>query len=259
MITSVSNEKIKYIKKIIKSATFRNEEKKCAVEGIKIISEIDPKLILELVISESFYNVLEKDRELFSNINTTKITIVRDDIFKKISDTKTPQGVIAIKKCSDNSFDNIFKSDQIILALDTIQDPGNMGTIIRTFNALIKGSIIVSNTSVDIYNPKVIRASAGAVFRDNIYISNDLKKDLLLLKSNNYKIYSTVVYDSVNVADVKYDKKTCIVIGNEGKGVDSRILDICDKNINIKINENVESLNASVAAAIIMYEIRNRV
>ena len=81
----------------------------------------------------------------------------------------------------------------------------------------------------------------------------------MLLKSNNYKIYSTVVYDSVNVADVKYDKKTCIVIGNEGKGVDSRILDICDKNINIKINENVESLNASVAAAIIMYEIRNRV
>ena len=131
-----------------------------------------------------------------------------------------------------------------------------MGTIIRTFNALIKGSIIISNKSVDIYNPKVIRASAGSIFRDNIYISDDLKRDLLLLKNKNYKIYSTVVYDSVNIEDVEYDNKICIFIGNEGKGVDQEII---DNNIHIKINDRVESLNASVAVSIVMYEVRNRI
>ena len=131
-----------------------------------------------------------------------------------------------------------------------------MGTIIRIFNALIKGSIIISNKNVDIYNPKVIRASAGSIFRDNIYISDDLKRDLLLLKNKNYKIYSTVVYDSVNIEDVEYDNKTCIFIGNEGKGVDQEII---DNNIHIKINDRVESLNASVAVSIVMYEVRNRI
>ena len=131
-----------------------------------------------------------------------------------------------------------------------------MGTIIRIFNALIKGSIIISNKNVDIYNPKVIRASAGSIFRDNIYISDDLKRDLLLLKNKNYKIYSTVVYDSVNIEDVEYDNKICIFIGNEGKGVDQEII---DNNIHIKINDRVESLNASVAVSIVMYEVRNRI
>ena len=262
MITSANNEKIKYLKKIIKYSTFRKEEKKCAVEGIKIISEINPSQILEVFVSDSFYYLLKKDEKILDNIraNSTKITIIRDDIFNKISDTKTPQGIIAIIQCSNTRINNIFNNNnKIIFALDNIQDPGNMGTIIRTFNALINGSIIISNASVDIYNPKVIRASAGSIFRDNIYISDDLKRDLLLLKNKNYKIYSTVVYDSVNIDDVEYDNKTCIVIGNEGKGVNQNIIDISDKKIHIKINDSVESLNASVAASIIMYEVRNRI
>lgn len=261
MITSANNEKIKYLKKIIKSSAFRKEEKKCAVEGIKIISEINPLLISEIFVSDSFFNLLKEDKKMLENINinSTKITVVRSDIFNKISDTKTPQGIIAIIQCSNTCIDNIFNNNKIIFALDNIQDPGNMGTIIRTFNALINGSIIISNGSVDIYNPKVIRASAGSIFRDNIYISDDLKRDLLLLKNKNYKIYSTVVYDSVNIDDVEYDNKTCIVIGNEGKGVNHSIIDISDKKIHIKINDSVESLNASVAASIIMYEVRNRI
>jgi len=258
VITSASSEKIQYIKKIIKSSAFRKEENKCAVEGINIISEIDPLQILEVFVSDSFFNLLKADKKMLDNINinSTKITIVKNDIFSKISDTKTPQGIIAIIKCNTTFIDNIINNNQVILALDTIQDLGNMGTIIRTFNALIKGSIIISNKSVDIYNPKVIRASAGSIFRDNIYISDDLKRDLLLLKNKNYKIYSTVVYDSVNIEDVEYDNKICIFIGNEGKGVDQEII---DNNIHIKINDRVESLNASVAVSIVMYEVRNRI
>ena len=148
MITSASSEKIKYIKKIIKFSAFRKEENKCAVEGIKMISEIDPLQILEVFVSDSFFNLLKADKKMLDNINinSTKITIVKNDIFSKISDTKTPQGIIAIIKCNTTFIDNIINNNQVILALDTIQDLGNMGTIIRTFNALIKGSIIISNT-----------------------------------------------------------------------------------------------------------------
>jgi TrmH family RNA methyltransferase len=141
-----------------------------------------------------------------------------------------------------------------VLILDGVQDPGNLGTIIRSCVAFNINNLVLSNETVDLYNSKVIRSTQGMIFNINI-IRDDLEKVINNLKDNNYTIYGTNVINGIDVKDVKNNEKYAIILGNEGNGISNEINDLVDKNIYIKMNDKCESLNVAVSGSIILYEL----
>ena len=141
--------------------------------------------------------------------------------------------------------------------LDDIQDPGNLGTIIRSSAAFGIDTIVVSPKTVDIYNIKVLRATQGMLFHINIIV-RELDSFITKLKQDNYKIYGTKVDKGVNIKDISINNKYALVMGNEGKGISDNVSKLCDEYLYIKMNDNVESLNVGVATSILLYEIYNK-
>ena len=184
------------------------------------------------------------------------------DVLKKLSQTDSPSKVMAVVK-KKPEIDTLGNK---ILVLDNIQDPGNLGCIIRSAVAFNIDTIVVSTDTVDIYNPKVVRASQGMIFHINI-LKRDIHKFIPVLKNNDYKIVGTKVTNGHDVREVdggrdikNIDIPECyaLIIGNEGRGMSDNISKLCDEYLYIKMNENCESLNASVAASILLYEINNK-
>ena len=144
-----------------------------------------------------------------------------------------------------------------VVILDRVQDPGNLGTIIRSATAFNFDTIILSNDSVDLYNSKVVRSTQGMLFNINI-LRRDIKEEITNLKSKNYLILGTDVYNGSDVSKYTVNKKFALVLGNEGTGVSEEVKSLCDDNLYIKMNSNCESLNVSVAASILMYELGSK-
>ena len=168
-------------------------------------------------------------------------------VMRFLSELDTPNKVLGI--CNKKS--GVIKGNKI-LALDNVQDPGNLGTIIRSAVAFNYETIILSSTCVDIYNSKVIRASQGMLFSANVVIG-DLKE--IFSNLENYTIYGTKVDGGKELKTISKEEKQIIVMGNEGKGVSKEILDMCDEYLYINMNEVCESLNVAVATSIILYEL----
>ena len=245
MITSKDNETIKEIKKL-KEKKFRKD--KFIVEGIKMVKEaINEKASIDKIV---FCNLaMEKEIENLRNYDYIEVS---EKIFKELTDVVTPQGVLAVINKSINN-KKIDEKANYILALDNLQDPGNLGTIIRTADAANLKQIIVSKDTVDAYSPKVVRATMGAIFRVNIVEVNDLKETLLNLKNENFEIVTTSLQTNNSIYDIDYNKKV-VVIGNEANGVEKEIIKMSDYKVKIPMPGKAESLNASVAASIMIYE-----
>ena len=235
--SSKDNKKIKYIKKL-NDKKYRDEFNEFIIEGEHLVLEAYKcGLLKELVLLEGFT----------INIDVPYIEVT-DSIMKYISNLDTPCNILGIcKKKNDKLTGNR------LLLLDDIQDPGNMGTIIRSCVAFNIDTIILSKGCVDIYNPKVLRATQGMIFNVNI-ITEDLHEFIKNIKGE-YKILGTDVNNGKNLKDIEKVEKFAIIMGNEGKGVKSNLLDLCDEYIHIYMNENCESLNVAVATSIILYEL----
>ena len=177
---------------------------------------------------------------------------VTKKIFEYITEVKTPQGILAIIKKESNE-NNIDYSQDIIVALDGIQDPGNLGTILRTVDSVGLNQILVSKDTADCYNPKVVRSTMGAIFRVKVIECEDLEKTLKEMKKHKYSILTTSLQTENSIYDIKY-KKDVIVIGNEANGVTEKIQNLADKKVKIPMLGKTESLNASVATGVILYE-----
>ena len=205
---------------------------------------------LFLVEGDHLINEAKKAGKIYKTIglNDTYDYEVTKDILDKLSSQVSGTNEIAVVKKIDER-----KINGNVVILDNIQDPGNLGTIIRSAVAFDIDTVVLSNTSVDLYNDKVIRSSEGNIFNVNI-IRRDIKELIKELKEDGYVIYSTTVNGQ---GDFDNDEKIALVIGNEGNGVSKEILELCDKNITIKMNEKCESLNASVCASILMYKMRD--
>lgn len=243
IITSKDNEIIKNIKKL-KEKKYRLDS--YIVEGIKMVKE---------AINENQEIVLIAIREDFKiDFDTKKIKIVTisNKIFNDISDVKTPQGILAVIKKNQNN--QIETNQEYILALDSLQDPGNMGTIIRTADSANINQIIINKTTVDPYSPKVIRSTMGAIYRTNIIEVEDLKATLKEMKLKGFQIITTDLKATQSIYDINYNNKTVVVIGNEANGVSQEILQTADKKVIIPMLGKTESLNASIAASIMIYE-----
>lgn len=236
VITSINNEKVKYWVKL-HDKKFRDQEGLFIVEGDHLVNEaIKHGLAKELITLEDFSN----------DIPTYKVT---EQIMKKISKQQSIARVCAVcYKMTEKEIKNR------VICLDNIQDPGNLGTIIRSSVAFNIDTILLNNESVDLYNDKVIRACEGMVFNINIIRCN-LKSKLEELKKNDYKIIGTSVKNNKLLKDIEIGEKFAIVLGNEGKGISQEIDDLCDDHIYIKMNNKCESLNVGVSASILMYEL----
>ena len=249
IITSKDNEIIKNIRKL-KDKKYRDEKNEFIIEGIKIIEEAmeENAIIKKIVVCDECSSNLPQD--LLYKIAKFDVIYVPEKIFKLITDVNNPQGILAVVE--KNNRKEIDYSSDFFLILDNIQDPGNMGTILRTADSINLKQIIVAKGSSDCYNPKVVRSTMGAIFRVNV-IECDLVKTIKELKKHKVKIYSTDLNTENSIYDVKYEK-TAVVIGNEANGVSDAVLDISDERIKIPMLGRTESLNASVATGIIVYE-----
>ena len=258
VITSKDNEIVKHIRKL-KDKKYREENNEFIIEGIKLLEEaINENANIKKVIICDDCN-LENDiyNELKYEIAKLDCIYVSEKIFEYISDVKSPQGIMAIIE-KDNGNKEIDYNENVILILDNIQDPGNMGTILRTADSLNLKQIIISKGSSDVYNPKVVRSTMGAIFRINIIESENLIKTVKDLKKHKISVVSTSLDTNKSIYDLEYNK-TAIIIGNEANGVSQELQDLSDNKVKIPLLGKTESLNASVATAIILYEaMRNK-
>lgn len=255
-ISSGDNGLIKHIKKLLKSSKYRCESGEFIAEGARLCEDaiLSDASISSLVISDSALDSFPDLIDELANI-AEKSYILPDNLFSKISDTKTPQGILCVIKALDNPtlFDKI-KSNGKFLALDNIQDPSNLGTILRTAEAVGIDGVILSADCCDIYSPKVVRGSMGAVFRLSYTIADTIAG--FLSDNGNIESYAAVVNpDALKLTKIKFpDGAVCAVIGNEANGLKQSTIDACNTAFTIPMKGRAESLNASVAASIIMWE-----
>ncbi len=251
IISSKDNEIIKNIRKL-KEKKYRDLENSYIIEGIKLVKEaIEEKANIKQIIMCEEFSDSEIDKDTMFEIARRNLVYVTKKIFNIITDVKTPQGIIAVVEKRKSE---IVKYDEdIIIALDDIQDPGNLGTILRTVDSANLKQIIVTKNTVDAYNPKVVRSTMGAIFRVNIIETENLKNELENAKTKNYKVMVTALNTKKSIYDTDYNKKV-IVIGNEANGVSKEIQEIADEKVIIPMLGKTESLNASVATSIMIYE-----
>ncbi len=242
VITSVNNE---YIKKLckLKEKKYRDIENYFLVEGFHLVMEAYNANLLEKII------LLENESVPIYDID---IVYVSKEVMKKLSDVVSNSYIIGIVRKKEE-----LKIGNRVLILDDIQDPGNLGTMIRSAKAFNFDTIVLSKNSVDIYNSKVIRSTQGMLFYVNILV-RDLGCFINNLKEDNYFIYGTLVNNGIDIRKENINGNIAIVIGNEGNGISDEVKKLCDKFIYIKMNSDVESLNAAVAASIMMYEVDNK-
>ena len=253
VITSKDNEIIKNIKKL-KEKKYRDEEGLYIIEGIKIIEEAieENADINKIVICDECIATGSIEQKLMYTIAKYDCIYVSKKVFNFLTDVVAPQGILAVvAKPSRNT--KIRYDQDIILALDGIQDPGNLGTILRTADSVNSKQIIVTKSTADSYNPKVVRSTMGAIFRVNVIETDDLVKTLKEIKRNKFKVVATSLETSNSIYDIDYTKKV-IVIGNEANGVTKEILELADSRVKIPMLGKTESLNASVATGVILYE-----
>ncbi len=257
IIKSKDNNKVKYIRNL-NLKKFRDGENAFVVEGIKFVGEAAEWADIKfLLISEEVYNKKEVT-DIRKLIDEEKVIVCTDQVFGSVADTINAQGILAVlNKNTVNPNDVIDKSNFIIMC-DRIQDPGNLGTIVRIADAFGPSLLLLNKGCVDVYNPKVVRASAGAIFRvPIIYFEHDMQP-INIMKEKGFYIVSTVVDSEYSFDDLEERNKICLVVGNEGQGVSQEIINNSDISVTIKMSGRAESLNASVAAGISIYEIKKK-
>ena len=250
VITSRNNERIKDIVRL-RDRKSRTESGRFFIEGIHLAEEYirNCGFPLEVYFTEKAYNSY---RDLFASLPDDILYSVSDSVFEKISTEASPQGVLCI--CKSDLFEQTLPERGSFLFLESVRDAGNLGTIIRTAVSLGAFGIVLSPDCADIYNPKTLRASMGAVFAADIFVPADFKK--AVIKAKEYgKVYATALYDnSLELGRFEVCKNDSFIIGNEGQGITEEIRSLADNTVIIPMTGKTESLNAAAAAAIIIWE-----
>ncbi|MFQ9511950.1 MAG: TrmH family RNA methyltransferase [Lachnospiraceae bacterium] len=252
MITTSANSNIRHVMQLQKKPKVRREEKLFIVEGPKMFEELPKDRIEEIYVSESFAKQPEAQRMLHRH----SFDVVKDAIFADMSDTKTPQGILAVAKQYEYSLEDLChtKRKPLFLILETIQDPGNLGTMMRAGEGAGISGIIMNRETVDIYNPKVIRSTMGSLYRVPFICTEDLPKAMKSLKRLGVKVYAAHLDGKKNYDKENYKEPTAFLIGNEANGLSDSIAKLADSYIKIPMLGKVESLNAAVAGSVLLFE-----
>lgn len=266
MITSFANQKIKNVTQLLTSTRQRREQRLYVIEGVKLFMEAPAAQIRQVFLTQEGYEKIRRARPeiaslvtdgMMQNLKGPACELVSDEVFARMSDTKTPQGVLCVMAMPEYSLSSLFDPDDdelLILALEEIQDPGNLGTLIRTAEAAGASFIVADYKSADLYNPKVIRSTMGAIFRLPVLYTEDLTRTLMRLRSKGVKLCAAHLKGRQDLWETRYGDKTCFMIGNEGNGLSDEITSLSDCMVRIPMEGKTESLNASVAASLLLYE-----
>ena len=316
MITSVANKKVKNIASLLSRSRERKKQGVFVVEGIKMFTEAPIDRILEIYIEETLFKEVlagKADEEFVKKLDqitgclpkkdgkscvakdngiSVEFEIVRDDIFRKMSDTQTPQGILCVVKRMDKTFEDLMKETQmkeyqetecqekdkhqkdnqkkdyqekdgqaerecakgLYLILEDIQDPGNLGTMIRAGEGAGVSGIIMSDKTVDVYNPKTIRATMGSIYRVPFCYVSDLHRCIKDLQECDIKVYAAHLKGEEAYDLQNYCRSVAFLIGNEGNGLKDETAELADTYIKIPMLGKVESLNAAIAATLLVYE-----
>lgn len=245
MITSVKNEKIKGLKKL-HQRKYRKQTNTFLIEGMHLMEEAlaSDWTVKEIIVSEK--TVIPETANQLSVIEVT------EQVFKELSFTASPQGMMAVVEMKREEAVN----GELVVLLDALQDPGNVGTIIRTADAAGADGIILGSGCVDLYNDKVIRATQGSIFHLPI-LHADLEEEVPRLKEADYSVWVTALEKAENYKNLSVSQKTALIFGNEGSGVKDSLLQKADERVTIPILGKAESLNVSIAAGVLLYYLKN--
>ena len=280
MITSSSNQQIKDIMQLQKKSKTRWQQRVFVVEGPRMVAETPRELVQKVYLSESFRREKlsgdrdcsavragagEQDSDGMRNMDwklwleNYEYEIVSDSVFSAISDTKTPQGILCLVRMPEYALADLLKSDcPHLLLLESIQDPGNLGTMLRTGEGAGVDGIIMNRSTVDLFNPKVIRATMGSLYRVPFVLVDDLAETAGTLKRHGIALYAAHLKGTETYDTPDYTKGTAFLIGNEGNGLSDETAALADAYIRIPMEGKVESLNAAIAATLLMYEVHRQ-
>ena len=258
MITSTSNAKVKRLVNLRKKKKLRDEEGVFIVEGIRMFREVPKDRLAEVYVSENFWNRERKVVEQVMDGTKVQPEILADFVFEYVSDTKTPQGILCLVRQKQYSMSEILKEKEgeapLLIVLDQIQDPGNLGTIVRTAEGAGVTGIVLSQDCVDMYNPKVVRSTMGAAYRVPFCYVEDLEKEVKHMKESGICTYAAHLEGKNSYDEEDYRTASAFLIGNEGNGLRDEVAEQAQVYIRIPMKGQVESLNAAVATAILTFE-----
>ena len=253
MITSAGNARVKQVVQWQNKAKERKKDGIFLAEGIKMFEEAPLDSIVEVFVSES----LEQKVDAFYKKKLLQIgyEVVSDEVFAKMSDTQTPQGILTILKRPEYNLDLLLQQENpLFVILENLQDPGNLGTIVRTGEGAGITGVIMSVGTVDIFNPKTIRATMGSIYRVPFLYVEDMADTIQKLHKHGVHTYAAHLAGKSYYQDVSLKEPTAFLIGNEGNGLTKETADMAESYIKIPMEGQVESLNAAVATALLMYE-----
>ncbi len=257
IITSSGNIKIKRLQMLLKKAKERKQQGVFVLEGrkmfIEVLEQFPERIRCAYLTPEAAESFDEAHRKMLDAIN---VELVDEKVFAQIAETVTPQGVMAEVGMKYGNIDDMISEKNVrLLVLDNLRDPGNMGTIIRTAEAAGMSGILMSSGTVDVTNPKVVRSTMGALLRVPLIYADDLVEEIAYIrrKRPDFRLFSSALKNSIPFSKNDFGDCCGIVVGNEANGVSEEIINISDKCILIPMAGRVESLNAAVAAAILMY------
>lgn len=256
MITSPGNARIKSLVSMRQKVKARKEANAFLTEGVKMFLEAPEERIREVYISESFSCSDEKTKEAVrEKLNSVAHETVSEEVFRKISDTCSPQGILCVMRAYDYRLPDLLQKEHpLLLLLEDIQDPGNLGTMIRTGEGAGIDGVVMSKDTVDIYNPKTIRATMGSIYRMPFYYADDFSDTIRELKENKIEVFAAHLKGKASYDAFDYTGGCAFLIGNEGNGLKTKTADLANSYLRIPMEGAVESLNAGIAAAVLMYE-----
>ena len=255
MITSVANQKVKQVVAWQSKAKERKKDNIFLVEGLKMFEEAPEKSVREVYIEETLLEKLEKGRELLSKLERVGFEVVSSEVFKKMSDTQTPQGILAIVERPTYRFEELLKIEKpLFVVLEDLQDPGNLGTIVRTGEGAGVSAVFMTKNTVDIYNPKTIRATMGSIYRVPFAIVEDIEEAIKAMKKAGIRTFAAHLDGKDYYDSFSFREGTAFLIGNEGNGLKTSTANAADAYLKIPMEGQVESLNAAIATSLLMYE-----
>lgn len=251
MITSTANPKVKLLRELLAKSKARRREDCFVAEGIRMVAETPPERLAALFVSDSFMQT----PALHRGMDLSDALVLSDSVFRQVCGTQTPQGIMAIvRQQHRDARDFLEVENPLLVFLENIQDPGNLGTIIRTAEGAGVTGIIMSRDTVDIYNPKTVRATMGSLYRMPFACTDDLAGLVREASGKGIRTCAAYLGGSSSYDSVSYAGPTAFLIGNEGNGLREETAMAADMRIHIPMAGSVESLNAAVAAAVLMYE-----
>ncbi len=255
MITSSSNPRVRQVAQWQAKAKERRQAGIFVVEGFKMFGEAPEEAVAEVYISEEALERAGRQPELMGKLDRTGYETVTEEVFAKMSDTQTPQGILCVVKRPGHGLEQLLEAPRpLLMVLENLQDPGNLGTIVRTGEGAGVTGIIIGSGTADIYAPKTVRATMGSIYRVPVVCAEDLVEAVGRLRGGGVHTYAAHLQGKNYYDGFSFREATAFLIGNEGAGLSPQLAEAAEGRVRIPMEGQLESLNAAVAASLLMYE-----